>query len=90
MIRATPDLPGGVDILMNNAGIFPNIRFMSLTAADFDRVIAVNLRGVFLSSKAAAEQMISQGRGKIPMGGWEYRTTSAGLRSSWPAKCPRT
>jgi 2-deoxy-D-gluconate 3-dehydrogenase len=63
MIRAASDLSGGVDILVNNAGIFPRIRFMSLTAADFDRVIAVNLRGVFLSSKAAAKEMISQGRG---------------------------
>jgi 2-dehydro-3-deoxy-D-gluconate 5-dehydrogenase len=63
MIRAASDLYGGVDILVNNAGIFHNIPFMSLTAADFDRVIAVNLRGVFLSSRAAAEQMSDQGHG---------------------------
>jgi 2-dehydro-3-deoxy-D-gluconate 5-dehydrogenase len=63
MIAAAVERFGGVDILVNDAGIFPNVLAMDMAAADFDRVIAVNLRGVFLSAKAAAAQMIAQGRG---------------------------
>lgn len=54
---------GGVDILVNNAGIYPNILVMNMTADDFDHVLKVNLRGVFLCTRIAARQMIEQGRG---------------------------
>lgn len=67
MIKATVDTYGRLDILVNNAGIYPTIPVMHMTPEDFDRVIAVNLRGVFLCSQAAAAQMIAQGTagGKI-------------------------
>lgn len=54
---------GGVDILVNNAGIFPAAPLRELTSALFDRVLAVNLRGLYLCTKYAAEAMIEQGRG---------------------------
>ena len=54
---------GGVDILVNNAGIYPNIPVMQMNPADFEKVLAVNLKSVFLFTKAAAEIMIRQGRG---------------------------
>ena len=54
---------GGVDILVNNAGIYPTIPVMQMSSADFERVLAVNLKGVFLCSKYVVEQMIKQGRG---------------------------
>ena len=54
---------GSLDILLNNAGIYPNIFVMNMTTADFDKVIAVNLRSVFLCTKKAAEKMIEQGKG---------------------------
>jgi len=54
---------GGIDILVNNAGIYPLAPVMQMAAADFERVLAVNLRSVFLFTKAAAEVMIKQGRG---------------------------
>ena len=57
------DKLGGVDILVNNAGIFPAAPLRELTPAVFDRVLAVNLRGLFLCTKHAAEAMIEQGRG---------------------------
>jgi 2-deoxy-D-gluconate 3-dehydrogenase len=63
MVQKAVSAFGGVDILVNNAGIYPNILLMNMTAADFEKVIGVNLEGVFLCSKKAAEQMISQGRG---------------------------
>jgi 2-deoxy-D-gluconate 3-dehydrogenase len=54
---------GGVDILVNNAGIYPSIPVMNMSAADFEKVLAVNLKGVFLCTKKSAERMIAQGRG---------------------------
>lgn len=52
-----------IDILVNNAGIYPNIPLSKMTVADFDKVIAVNLRGVFLFTKYVSEKMIQQGNG---------------------------
>jgi len=63
MVNATIQAFGGVDILVNNAGIYPNQPFATMTVADFDRVIGVNLRGVFLCTKAVSAQMIQQNRG---------------------------
>ena len=54
---------GGVDILVNNAGIYPNVPLAGLTAATFDRVITVNLRGVYLLTQRVAEQLKAQERG---------------------------
>lgn len=54
---------GGIDILVNNAGIYPMEPVEQMSAEEFDKVIAVNLRGVFLCTKYASEQMIKQGRG---------------------------
>lgn len=63
MVVATVQAFGGVDILVNNAGIYPNQPLSQMTLADFQRVIAVNLQGVFLCVKAVSEQMIEQGHG---------------------------
>lgn len=52
-----------VDILVNNAGIYPSIPVMNMTLADFEKVLSVNLKGVFLCTKYVAEQMIKQGKG---------------------------
>ena len=54
---------GGVDILVNNAGIYPNVPLAALEPESFDRVVAVNLRGVYLFTRFASEQMKTQGRG---------------------------
>lgn len=53
---------GCVDALVNNAGISRNRPFLELTAEDFDRVLAVNLRGAFLCAQAAARQMVDHRR----------------------------
>jgi len=63
MVAAAVNSFGGLDILVNNAGIYPNILLMNMTEDDFNRVLAVNLKSVFLTTKAAAEQMIRQGQG---------------------------
>ena len=54
---------GGVDILVNNAGIYPNVPLAELEPSTFDRVVAVNLRGVYLFTKFASELMKKQGHG---------------------------
>mgnify|MGYP000943716756 CR=1 FL=1 len=56
---------GGVDIMVNNAGIAIMQDFMDITDDDFDAVLAVNLKGPFLGVQAAARQMIAQGRGGV-------------------------
>lgn len=54
---------GSVDILINNAGIYPNIPVSKMELSDFEKILAVNLKGVFLTTKYASKQMIEQGKG---------------------------
>src|SRR3989344_7205051 len=54
---------GTLDILVNNAGIYPIIPVMQMTPADFEKILAVNLKSVFLFTKSAGEIMIKQGKG---------------------------
>lgn len=63
MITAAVTTFGGLDILVNNAGIYPNILVMNMTEDDFEKVLSVNLKSVFLCTKAAAKQMIKRGKG---------------------------
>lgn len=51
---------GAIDILVNNAGISVVGDFLEITEADWDRVIAVNLKGAFLMTQACARQMVKQ------------------------------
>lgn len=56
---------GRVDILVNNAGIFTQALVEDLAIEDWDRVLAVNLRGTFLCTKAFLASMLDQGSGRI-------------------------
>lgn len=56
---------GGLDVLVNNAGISKVNVIQDTTLADWEEVTGVNLRGVFLCSREAARSMISNGRGAI-------------------------
>ena len=62
-VLATVTEFGRLDILVANAGIVHAAEFLDLEEKDFDRVIAVNLKGVFLAGQAAARQMVKQGGG---------------------------
>jgi NAD(P)-dependent dehydrogenase (short-subunit alcohol dehydrogenase family) len=54
-----------IDILVNSAGITKRLPPLDFPEEDFDRIIAVNLKGTFLCCQAAARQMTKQGAGKI-------------------------
>jgi D-sorbitol dehydrogenase (acceptor) len=54
---------GGVDILVNNAAIFDMAPIVEVTEASFDKVFAVNVKGLFFTLQAVARQMIARGSG---------------------------
>ena len=54
---------GHLDILINNAALFTAAPVEEVTRADYDRVIAVNMTGVFFCMQAAAKHMIAGGKG---------------------------
>src|SRR5690349_19416325 len=56
---------GGVDVLINNAGISIRHEFLKITAEEWDKVIAVNLTGVFYVAQTAARHMWERGSGVI-------------------------
>lgn len=63
MIATCMDTFGTVDILVNNAGIYPPVPLALMTAADFEHVMHVNLRSVFLTTKYGSEAMKAAGNG---------------------------
>lgn len=63
LVKETVSRFGQVDILVNNAGIFPFTPLKDMNLEQFEKVIAVNLKGVFLTCKYLSEQMIAQGNG---------------------------
>jgi len=59
---------GDLDILVNNAGIIHTADFLDVAEADFDRVLRVNLKGMFLIGQVAAKQMVAQVKAGKPPG----------------------
>jgi len=65
VVKQVLDRFGRIDVLVNNAGITQDARLQKMTLEQFDRVIDVNLRGVFHCSQAVADAMVRQGSGVI-------------------------
>jgi meso-butanediol dehydrogenase/(S,S)-butanediol dehydrogenase/diacetyl reductase len=63
VVKRTENELGGIDILVNSAGVREIVAFLELDFAEWQRVISTNLNGTFLCSQAAARQMIAQGQG---------------------------
>lgn len=65
MTTAAREALGGVDVLINNAGTAVRQPFLEISPAGWDRIIAVNLRGMFLVAQAVAADMVARGSGVI-------------------------
>lgn len=64
-VQTAVDHFGRLDILVNNAGVAPGNPAVDVVEHDFDRTVAVNLKGTFFASQAAGRVMIAQGGGRI-------------------------
>ncbi len=58
LVASTLDLHGRIDVLVNNAGMIAGGDFLDISEEDFDRVIAVNLKGAFMCGQAIARNMV--------------------------------
>jgi len=65
LVQSSLDKFSKIDILVNNAGITKDNLVLRMTEAEWDAVIAVNLKGVFNCIKAAAKSMLKQREGRI-------------------------
>ncbi len=65
MTQTAVDTYGRLDVLINNAGIETRTGLLDTTEADFDKVIAINMKSAFFGAQAAAQQFISQGGGGL-------------------------
>ncbi|AMO84058.1 3-oxoacyl-[acyl-carrier protein] reductase [Solibacillus kalamii] len=65
MVEQVVDRFGKIDILINNAGITRDATLVKMSEEDFEKVIQINLNGVYYCTQAVAPHMIAQGSGKI-------------------------
>lgn len=68
MARRTVEAFGGIDILVNNAAMYANLTrrpYSEIPEDEFDRVLAVNVKGIWLCTLSAAPHMKTRGKGKI-------------------------
>jgi NAD(P)-dependent dehydrogenase (short-subunit alcohol dehydrogenase family) len=65
LVRSTVSRFGGLDILINNAGLIRLTPLLQISEEEWDRIIAVNLKGTFLCAKEAVPEMIRRGGGCI-------------------------
>ncbi len=63
LVKDVVESYGAVDILVNNAGIGQRCAILEMSVDEWERVLAVNLKGAFLCAQAAAKEMVKQGRG---------------------------
>lgn len=63
LVAAARQALGRIDVLINNAGVARRDSFLSIAATDWDRIVAVNLRGMFLVAQSVSRLMVEQGSG---------------------------
>jgi NAD(P)-dependent dehydrogenase (short-subunit alcohol dehydrogenase family) len=61
MVSAADAALGGIDVLANNAGIARRDPFLAISADEWDRILAVNLRGMFLVAQSVSRLMVGRG-----------------------------
>ncbi len=62
-VARTVEAHDGLDVAINNAAVYPNTPVVDMAEEEWDRVMDTNLKGAFLFTRAAARQMLRQGRG---------------------------
>jgi NAD(P)-dependent dehydrogenase (short-subunit alcohol dehydrogenase family) len=65
LVQGTVERYGGIDVMVSNAGMGTNAPFLEVTEEDLDRVLDVNLKGVFWCGQLAARAMVARGRGGV-------------------------
>ncbi len=80
MVMAADAALGGLEVLVNNAGVFPRVGFLEMTEADWDHVMHVNLKGGFFAAQAAVRAMRARGT----TGGSIINLASQAIRGSSP------
>jgi D-sorbitol dehydrogenase (acceptor) len=63
MVETVVARAGGIDILVNNAAVFDMEPVLEITAESYDKVFAVNVKGLLFTLQAVARRMVKQGRG---------------------------
>ena len=82
LVRESARVLGGLDVLVNSAAVFDRTPLAATTPAQYDRLLDVNLRGVFFACQAAAAVM--------PRGGHIVNIGDVGAERGWPSYIPYT
>jgi len=82
-VDAAARILGGLDVLVNNAGVSCNKPALELTLAEWQRALDINLTGVFLAARAAGRHMVARKRGAIVNIGSMYGTVAAPDRAGY-------
>lgn len=85
VVRETIAEFGKVDVLVNNASIYPIRQFLEITSQEWDDVLATNLRGVAQMCRAVLPQMIKQKKGNIIMVNSAEARTAAVMHNHYSA-----
>lgn len=65
MVDEAAEAQGGLDVLCANAGVYPQVKLVDMTPADWDNVMATNLRSTFFVVKAAIPHFQKRGKGRV-------------------------